>query len=48
MNVYLRSLMVFFVLACPSAHALAGDYSDTINAFRNARTSRTSETTFSW
>ena len=36
MNVHLRSLVILFLLACPSAHALACDYSDTINVIRKA------------
>lgn len=36
MNLQLRNLLVFFLLAIPSAYALADDYTDTINVFRKA------------
>lgn len=36
MNRQMRNLLVFFLLAIPSAHALADDYSDTIDVFRKA------------
>jgi len=39
MNLHLRSLLIFFLLACPSAQVLADEYSDTINVFRKANES---------
>ena len=39
MNMQLRNLLVFFLLAIPSAYALADDYTDTINVFRKANES---------
>jgi lipid-binding SYLF domain-containing protein len=39
MNMQLRNLLVFFLLAIPSAYAFADDYTETINVFRKANES---------
>jgi len=39
MNVHLRSLLFFFLLACSSAQVLGDEYSDTINVYRKAKES---------
>ena len=36
MNMHQRSLVILFLLACPSAHARADNYSDTTNVFSKA------------